>query len=168
MSGPTVEAATLARLCALNTRRAAEEDTGHIRWLRPEFQCREQGAGSMEKQPQSKGDRPPACQRKSGFQPDGGSGSDDRPEALHPSSGGTPDLRRAQRAKPAKHPWPQTLPDQAAAVRAALATHPTATDAATLARHFKAAKAGRVQEILETLVSLGQARAAEGGRFVGV
>lgn len=63
----------------------------------------------------------------------------------------------------AKLAWPKTLAEQAQAVRAAL-TAPT--DAATLAKTFKGAKTDRVEEILETLASLGQARALAGGKYV--
>ena len=131
--------AILAHLCALNTTRAAEERNGHVRWLRPEFQRMKDEGGRMKT-------RQDALVI---------------PEAapLHPSS---------LSLHPSRLPWPKTLPDQAAAVRAALSTHATATDAAALAKHFKAAKADRVQEILETLASLGQARSVEGGKFVGV
>ena len=63
----------------------------------------------------------------------------------------------------AKLAWPRTLAEQAQAVRAAL-TAPT--DAATLAKTFKCAKAVRVEDILETLASLGQARALACGKYV--
>lgn len=67
--------------------------------------------------------------------------------------------------KAAKLPWPKSLAEQAQAVRAAL-TAPT--DAAALAKTFKGAKKDRVEEILETLASLGQARALQGRKFVAV
>lgn len=60
-------------------------------------------------------------------------------------------------------PWPKTLAQQAQAVRSAL-TAPT--DAATLAKTFKGAKADRVEDILETLASLGQARSLPGRKYV--
>ena len=59
--------------------------------------------------------------------------------------------------------WPKSLAAQAQAIRAAL-TAPT--DAAALAKTFKGAKADRVEDILETLASLGQARALKGGKYV--
>ncbi len=61
--------------------------------------------------------------------------------------------------------WPKTLAEQAHAVRAALAAP---TDAATLAKIFQGAKTDRVEEILETLASLGQARALPGMLYVAV
>ena len=62
-----------------------------------------------------------------------------------------------------KLPWPKSLAEQARAVRAALAAP---TDATTLAKTFKGANADRVEEILETLTSLGHARALPAGKFV--
>ena len=73
----------------------------------------------------------------------------------------------AATAKPAaKLPWPKTLAEQAQAVRAALKTFGAPTDAATLARTFKSAKTDRIEDILETLASLGQARVVNYTQFV--
>ena len=66
----------------------------------------------------------------------------------------------------AKRPWPKTLPEQAQAVRAVLAEHPTGLTPEQLARLFLRASTHRVTDMLNTLVSLGQARALEGGRYV--
>ena len=63
----------------------------------------------------------------------------------------------------AKVAWPKTLAEQVQAIRSALAAP---IDAATLSKTFKGARADRVEEILETLASLGQARALSGGRYV--
>jgi hypothetical protein len=71
---------------------------------------------------------------------------------------------RAARAERAA--WPKTLAEQARAVRAALAAQTTAISAAELARQFKAARAERVSQLLETLCSLGQARQTAPGQFV--
>jgi hypothetical protein len=65
-----------------------------------------------------------------------------------------------------KLPWPKTLAEQAQAVRAALSTIAIPADAITLARTFKSAKTDRIEDILETLASLGQARALPDGRYV--
>jgi len=62
-----------------------------------------------------------------------------------------------------KIPWPKTLSEQAQVVRSAL-TLPI--DAVTLAKSFKGARTDRVEDLLETLVSLGQARALKDGQFV--
>ena len=70
-------------------------------------------------------------------------------------------------AKPAaKLAWPKTLAEQAQAVRAALTTFAAPADAAALSKTFKGAKVDRVEDILETLASLGQARTLPEGRYV--
>jgi hypothetical protein len=66
----------------------------------------------------------------------------------------------------AKRPWPKTLPEQAQAVRAVLAEQSTGLTAQHLARLFLRANTQRVTDMLNTLVSLGQARVLEGGRYV--
>jgi hypothetical protein len=65
-----------------------------------------------------------------------------------------------------KQPFPKTLPEQARAVRLALAAQPSAVTPAELARHFTRARTSAVEELLQTLASLGQAREVEGGRYV--
>ncbi len=73
----------------------------------------------------------------------------------------------APAAKPAaKLAWPKSFAEQALAVRAALTSFAAPADAATLAKTFKSAKADRISDLLETLASLGQARALKGGKFV--
>jgi hypothetical protein len=69
-------------------------------------------------------------------------------------------------AKAAKRPWPKTLPEQAQAVRAVLAENPSGLTAEQLARLFLRANTKLVSELLQTLVSLGQARALESGGYV--
>jgi SAM-dependent methyltransferase len=64
-----------------------------------------------------------------------------------------------------KTPWPKALPDQAKAVRAALAQQPGVVTPEELARSFKGARVDRVEALLATLASLGQAREVEAGRF---
>jgi hypothetical protein len=66
-----------------------------------------------------------------------------------------------------KRPWPKTLPEQAKAVRVVLAEHPTGLTPDQLARLFLRANVKLVSQLLQTLLSLGQARALEGGRYVG-
>jgi hypothetical protein len=66
---------------------------------------------------------------------------------------------------PAKPRFPKPLAEQARAVRAALQTQRKPVTAAELAQAFKGAKADKVQELLETLASLGQARTVNDGRF---
>ena len=65
-----------------------------------------------------------------------------------------------------KPPWPRTLPEQVKAVRSALAAHPAGLTAEQLARTFRRGRVDRVAELLETLASLGQARALDSGAFI--
>jgi len=57
--------------------------------------------------------------------------------------------------------WPKTIPDQVQEVCAALENQLTPVSAEVIARCFKRAKVERVTELLDTLVSLGQAQKTE-------
>jgi len=127
----------LEKLVALNHERAEEERRGLIRWLRPDFQNKQQATqldlidGSTATPAKGKGKaKAPAAKPK----------------------------------KPAKQPWPKTLPDQAKAVRALLTTADSALTTEDVAARFTRAKSDVVQTLLDTLVSLGQAR-VEAGRY---
>jgi hypothetical protein len=78
------------------------------------------------------------------------------------------ELIAAPAAKQSKQPFPKTLPEQARAVRLALAAHTAAVTPAELARTFKGTRglARTVEELLQTLASLGQAREVGDGRYV--
>jgi hypothetical protein len=65
-----------------------------------------------------------------------------------------------------KQPWPKSLAEQAQAVRAALSSSPAGLTPDQLARSFQRARVDRVADLLETLVSLGQAREVADGRYV--
>ena len=69
-------------------------------------------------------------------------------------------------AKQVKRPWPKSLPEQIRAVRSALAEQPSPLTAEQVARGFGRAQTKRVTELLDTLTTLGQARATEDGRYV--
>lgn len=69
------------------------------------------------------------------------------------------------KAKEKKQEWPKTLPEQARALRQMLAAQPGVVTPEQLARKFMRARVERVEELLQTLVSLGQAREVEAGRF---
>ena len=125
----------LERLVALNHERAEEEKRGIIRWLRPEFQ---NPSGAANVQPNL-----PAAEAEDE--------DDDAPKKKPP--------------KAVKEAWPATLPERIKGVRAALAAHGKPLVAAELAGRFKRAKAADVQELLETLVAVGQARVTDDGRF---
>jgi hypothetical protein len=96
-----------------------------------------------------------------------------RPSFQHPEATitqatmSTADIKTAAPAKgkvAGKLAWPKTLAEQAQAVRAALTAAAGPVDVATLAKNFKGTKTDRLEDILETLASLGQARALGDGR----
>ncbi|MCB1037288.1 MAG: hypothetical protein KDD47_25890, partial [Acidobacteria bacterium] len=72
----------------------------------------------------------------------------------------------APAASKARRPWPNALPEQVQALRAALAEQPGPVTAEALARTFQRAQTRRIDELLQTLTALGQARGTEDGRFV--
>nr|VFK15522.1 MAG: hypothetical protein BECKLPF1236A_GA0070988_1012712 [Candidatus Kentron sp. LPFa]VFK30774.1 MAG: hypothetical protein BECKLPF1236C_GA0070990_1011913 [Candidatus Kentron sp. LPFa] len=122
-----VEEELLQCLVELNHQRAAEEQRGLVRWLRPEYQNPEGTTTQEEIRP-------------------------DTPTAA------------ATGIEKAKAPWPKTLPEQVQALRAALDRYPEPATVQQLAKTFTRAQSKRVGEILDTLVSLGQAR-EENGRY---
>jgi hypothetical protein len=65
-----------------------------------------------------------------------------------------------------KAPWPKSLAEQAQAVRTALAVQRGPVTPAQLAKQFLRARLDRIEELLDTLVSLGQARTLPDGRFI--
>lgn len=138
-SGSLSDAEILTNLVALNAERADEEARGLVRWLRPEFQNPEGRAASLESQGKLIDDQ----------EADG---------AVSVSAG-------AKKAAGGKTPWPKTLAEQAQAVRAALSSHRGPVSSAQLAKTFSRARVDRIEELLEALVSLGQARALPDGRF---
>ena len=68
-------------------------------------------------------------------------------------------------AAAARQSWPRELSEQFKAVRAALAGEGTPAAAERVAAHFVRARRDRVFQVLETLVSLGQARQAGPGLY---
>ncbi len=68
----------------------------------------------------------------------------------------------APRARP---PWPKSVPEQARAVRHALAASGRVVTAPELARTFLRARAATVEELLQTLAALGQAREVAPGKY---
>ncbi len=134
----------LQRLVELNRERAAEEAQGLVRWLRPDFQNPPKAIEQEKPKP--------ATQARLDILPE------DEPE--------TSAAAATTAIKTKKQPWPKTLPEQVKAVRAALGSQPTGISAEQLARMFQRARVDRVSELLETLVSLGQARELENGGYV--
>ncbi|WP_338415233.1 DNA methyltransferase [uncultured Sphaerotilus sp.] len=135
----------LERLVDLNTRRAAEEARGTIRWLRPAFQ----DPTALKAEPQS------------AIELVGGAPA---PEA------DTEDEAPATPAAPAaRQPWPADLPAQMRAVADALSTSAQPLDEDALASRFtgRGPWKKRLPQILETLVVLGKAQREAGGRWRG-
>jgi len=64
-----------------------------------------------------------------------------------------------------KQPWPKSIPEQARAVRQALASQRGVVTPRQLAAAFTRGNVGRIEELLQTLVSLGRAREVSAGRY---
>lgn len=90
--------AILTHLCALNAQRAAEEQQGRVRWLRPAFQTRNA---------------------------EGGVRSAQQPALDMPEASDTP--HPALPIPKSKQPWPKPLPERVRAVADALTTTPQTT-----------------------------------------
>ena len=135
----------LEKLVALNAERAAEEAQGKIRWLRPEYQCRGEKAQQTQLDVPSSGEGPrPALSKVGGPRGPVGKGA----------------------TKPVRPPWPKLLPDQVRLLRENLAAQSTPVNAQTLAKAFTRARVEKVEELLQALVTLGQARLVEGGKYL--
>ena len=122
-------------LVALNAERAAEEKTGLIRWLRPEFQAPESEAGKAAK----------------AIKPKQQSLIDEEP-AFEPKDG-------------ARAPWPKELSDRLLAVRNILHRGRTVTArelSKSFSGRADKDRAEAVTEVLVALRALGQALAVEG------
>jgi hypothetical protein len=132
--------ALLLRLVDLNTRRAAEEASGTVRWLRPDYQ-------NSAKPTQT------AAPEQTTMDMPGIETPDSAEDTNAPTSTAKPVTQQA---------WPATLPEQIKAVADILSTAPSALDLDAIANHFKGR--GRWRErlpvILETLVAIGRVRSA--------
>jgi hypothetical protein len=111
----------LARLVALNAERAAEEKRGLVRWLRPDFQCRDRAAAPRGVQ----------------------TALEVEAETPAPSPGAG-----AASAAP-KRPWPKALKDQIRAVREVRAQGAATVE--EIAARFKRGPLKGVQAVLEAL-----------------
>lgn len=136
---PLTDAEILERVVALNTARAAEEAKGTIRWLRPDYQKPLFGGGKQ------------AALALDDKAPDLKSGVSKKPKA-------SPNKKQA---------WPKSIADRVRVVETALAAEEKPVTAAELAKRFLRAKPADIAEILDTLVTLGHARAGDAtGTFV--
>jgi hypothetical protein len=140
--------ALLQRLVDLNTRRAAEEATGTIRWLRPEYQ-------NPAKPTQT------AAHEQTTMDLPGAEMPDNAEDADAPTSAAKPLAQQA---------WPATLPEQIKAVADLLSAAPSALDLDAIAARFKGK--GRWRErlpvILETLVAIGRAQIYRDEKWMGL
>lgn len=137
----------LERLVALNAERAAEEQRGLIRWLRPEFQ---NPSGGKTIQPELD------------IEPEEDEEAADT--GKKPKKGAKPSAKTAEK----KTAWPKKLAEQAHAVAQRLQTADKPLTAADLAKAFTKAKEADIAELLETLVTLGKARPVKGDRYAAV
>jgi hypothetical protein len=130
----------LVRLVELNAKRAAEEASGTVRWLRPEFQ--QAGHGEQT-----------ALDTETDEE-----GEDEAAEV------------KPAKAAVVQRPWPTGLTEQIKAVAEVLATAGRSLDLEGLAGHFngRGRWRDRLPTLLDTLVALGRARVVEGGRWVDV
>ena len=139
----------LERLVALNAQRAAEEAQGLVRWLRPEFQ--NPAAAAAKQQPLALLD-------------------DESEEVVAAPRSGKRKTAAAAKApveKPvaaAKQPWPKGRAAQAKALLAALRDCPAPVSGEELAQRFTRAQRDVIDELLQALVALGQARRTRGGK----
>lgn len=125
-----LEQEILTRLVALNHERAAEEAQGTIRWLRPEYQCPEDGGRKSEVSGQKTEQQEFTATKL-------------KPGTSQPIT--------------EKLAWPKDLPSQVAALRNLIPAN--GTDPAALAAHFGKRTKKRLEEInqiLTTLENLGQ------------
>lgn len=148
----------LQRLVDLNTRRAAEEAAGHIRWLRPEFQDPTRRHAAVPAP--ATADAPPTPQQAPlpGLPTDAQTDDDDLP---------TPDdtpSATAPSAPIARQPWPAGLPQQTRAVADTLAAHPAGLSLSALAERFTGRGPWKksLPTILDVLESIGRARRLAG------
>lgn len=137
--------ALLQRLVDLNTRRAAEEASGTIRWLRPEFQNPEKPARSL----------PVAEQTAMDLGTENEHGTSNVPISA---------VSVAQQA------WPTALPEQIRVVADVLSSAPIALSLDAIAAHFKSR--GRWRErlptILDALVAVGRVKQQSDSRWIGI
>jgi len=135
----------LARLVALNHALAAEEKSGHIRWLRPEYQNRSSDRGGDLRSPTQAhlpGTETESPQSKiQNQQPVRRSFSEVGSSIGNPSS-----------------IWPDRLPAQVILIRQLLATDPTATPEQLSVRFGRKnpKRTEQIEGIIETLKELGQ------------
>ena len=123
----------------LNAQRAAEEQQGRIRWLRPAFQNPEKSLSNQEL----------LAQVQQGLELNFAQENQSQIDSAPPSTLAT-----------AVQPWPATLPKQVRTVAQVLGSHAGALTVADIEARFKGRGAWKksLPRILETLEALGRAR----------
>ncbi|MGV3660886.1 MAG: class I SAM-dependent DNA methyltransferase [Prosthecobacter sp.] len=126
-----LDAEILQRLVTLNAQRAADEQRGIIHWLRPEYQNQNQNTAATQ----------------------------DTLDLPKPKIKGQAPTVKTPKPKPgAKQPWPKPLAERIRATEQALHAAAEPVTAEDLAQQFSRAKPADLQEILESLVTLGRAQ----------
>ena len=140
MGQPWSTDALLTHLVALNAQRAAEEKTGHVRWLRPKFQNPALATLLLNKELVT-----PASQA---LQAD---------LALNVPS---EDVLAVATGNQTAQAWPSSLPDQVRAVAQVLTSATTALPQTAIEARFKGRGPWKksLPRILDTLEALGRAR----------
>jgi hypothetical protein len=148
--------ALLTRLVQLNAQRAAEEATGRVRWLRPEFQDPRVRATQSDSLSNSE----LLVLYSNGLQAD--LALENAPPQPAGSSIALPATAAATQATQA---WPADLPGQVRAVAQVLASAPRALTLPQLEAHFKGRGPWKnsLPRILQTLEALGKAQSDGAG-----
>ena len=142
LTHPLSNDALLSHLVTLNAQRAAEEKTGHIRWLRPSFQDPSQAKSLSNNEllaPVAKG-----------LQGDFGL-NQEKISVSTPSVGALP--------------WPSALPEQVRALAQVLSSHSGVLTLPEIEARFKSRGAWKksLPRILDTLEALGRAQRVSDG-----
>jgi hypothetical protein len=147
--------ALLTHLVQLNAQRAAEEATGHIRWLRPAFQDPRAAVQAAPQANEALSINELLPRYSKGLQAD--LALENEPPEASAASGNPP---AAAPAAPAIQPWPADLPAQVRAVSQVLSLAATALTLAQLEAQFKGRGPWKnsLPRILATLEALGKAQ----------
>ena len=159
--------AILTHLVALNTRRAAEEAAGTVRWLRPAFQNVDKSLSKLElhEHVQQGLDDDLVFENSDGIDSKSEGNAPAKQAANNTVTAGSSANASALKslttpAPTAVQPWPATLPEQVRAVAQVLASSPVALSLTALEAHFKGRgpwKKG-LPMLLQTLEALGRAQ----------
>ena len=149
--GAVAKQELLSRLVALNAQRAAEEQSGRIRWLRPDFQDPARRAALASA---TSGEAAAPAMQQSSLE-----------LGQAPADVAAPDRASAKVRQVEALVWPSSLPDQVRAVAQLLSTSPAILPLPAIEARFKGRGPWKksLPRILETLEALGRARRVEGG-----